>query len=81
MLAGALLGVGLGAAVGAECGDYTCPVVSGVLGSGTGLIVGGVIGAATAPDRWEEVPLRRQPSGSGMVRHEPTTRVGLTISL
>lgn len=93
--AGLARGVGIGLLIGAAIGSVIASALSEgtcadecqrgsrvlVRGGGVaGAVLGGVIGVATAPDRWEEVSLRREASASGMVRHHPTTRVGLTIS-
>ena len=80
---GTLIGALAGLAISGdpqECRDEGCgAVILGTLGGGTGLILGSVIGVATAPDRWKEASLRGQSSALRMLKPGPTTRVGLSI--
>ena len=80
-LTGVLVGVGLGIyGYGAEVCAFGCVIGMTLLGSVSGIAVGALVGAATAPARWEETPLRPGASGYGALRLQPSTRVGLTLS-
>ena len=79
LVAGALIGAALGDAIEGDCTEYECWMLGGVLGGGAGFVVGGLVGVATAPDRWETVPLRQQRTQSGLVRR-PITSLGFTVS-
>jgi hypothetical protein len=80
IVAGVLLGAGLGVyGYASEVCATGCVIGTSLLGSISGLAVGALVGAATAPARWEEVPLRSPASGYGALRPQPSTRVGLTL--
>jgi hypothetical protein len=58
-----------------SCSDELCGLwflIAGTVGAGAGLVVGGIVGVARPPDRWENVPL---PGRSGRA-----TGIGLSIS-
>ena len=81
LVTGVLLGAGLGVlAYAEEICPLGCVVVASFAGSISGLAVGALVGAATAPTRWEEVPLRGGGGRSGMLRGQATMRLGLTVS-
>ncbi len=69
-------GAGIGAGIGAAAGDpdddlYPLAIFAGaVIGGGSGLLIGSLVGASIKTDRWEAVPLERirvslMPAGNG----------------
>jgi hypothetical protein len=86
-LFGALAGIGVGALMVSRCTPAPDGMPCGIvyiatlpIGTGVGLIAGGIIGAVKAPDRWEDVSLPRGGDGLGMRGAISPMRLGLSIS-
>jgi hypothetical protein len=85
-MVGALAGLGVGALAVRDCTSvdaFPCEMVFVLTipgGAAVGLIAGGLIGVANAPNRWEEVSLRRGGDELGMRGAIRPMKVGLSIS-
>jgi hypothetical protein len=92
-MVGAVVGLGVGAIATWRCesrpdgssadGGIPCSVAflfTLPIGAAVGLVAGGIIGAASPPDRWEEVYLRRRGSELGMSGVVRPMRFGLSVS-
>jgi hypothetical protein len=77
MLIGGAAGAGLGAAVAACNNCFGGPVAGAILGGGSGLLIGGVIGALTRSERW--VPIAPNDVGRSTTEGSAQTVLRVTV--
>lgn len=82
---GLAAGVALGAVVGTVvedpgCSDCLAVLIFGAGGGGVGLIVGAVVGALSAGERWQTVSLGRVSLGPRSQPFDPALSLALSVS-